>query len=137
MGIETKRQDMTRQSARHYLEMVVVMLVGMAVLSVPAEWVWPGDDPTLILARMAATMTVPMVPWMLWRGHGWRPSLEMAGAMVVPSLGAIALAEAGVAVWLLMTVEHVAMLVAMFAVMIARPHEYSHGSGGLVLSSAR
>ena len=133
--IHLTRSALTRGFARHYVEMVVVMLAGMGLLALPAQWatdaVWPGvdgDDPTLMLARMAATMTLPMVPWMRWRGHGWQPCLEMAAAMVVPAIGVIALLEAGVveAVWLSMTLEHVAMFVAMFIVMIARPHEYSH-----------
>jgi hypothetical protein len=130
------RSALTRDFARHYLEMVVVMLAGMGVLAVPARWatdaVLPdvdGADPTLMLARMAATMTLPMIPWMRWRGHGWQPCLEMATAMLVPAIGVIALLEAGVldAVWLSMTIEHVAMLGAMFVVMIARPQEYAHG----------
>jgi hypothetical protein len=130
------RMALTRDFARHYVEMVLVMLAGMAVLAVPAQWatdaLWPAvdpDDPTLMLGRMAATMTLPMIPWMRWRGHGWQPSGEMGLAMAAPSLAVIALLEAGTieAVWLLMTVEHVAMFVAMFVVMIARPHEYSHG----------
>lgn len=129
------RSALTREFARHYVEMVVVMLVGMGLLAMPAHWatdaLWPdvsGDDATLMLGRMAVTMTLPMVPWMRWRGHGWQPSAEMAGAMMAPAIGVIALLEAGViaTVWLLMTLEHVAMLIAMFAVMIARPDEYSH-----------
>jgi hypothetical protein len=129
------RSTLTRHFARHYLEMVVVMFVGMGVLTLPAQWatdaVWPdvdGDDPTLMLARMAATMTLPMIPWMRWRGHGWRPSLEMAAAMVVPAMGVVALLETGVLedVGLLMLVEHVVMFAAMFVVMIVRPEEYSH-----------
>ena len=129
------RSALTREFARHYLEMVVVMLVGMGLLAMPVHWatdaLWPdvsGDDTTLMLARMAAAMTLPMIPWMLWRGHGWKPSLEMAAAMIVPGIGVIALLEVGVleTVWLLMTLEHVAMFIAMFAVMIARPDEYSH-----------
>jgi hypothetical protein len=126
---------LTRNFLRHYVEMVAVMLVGMGLLAMPAQWltdaIWPNvsaDDPTLMLARMAATMTLPMIPWMRWRGHGWRPCLEMVAAMIVPALGVIALYEVGIveAVWLLMTVEHVAMFAAMFLVMIARPDEYSH-----------
>jgi len=126
---------LTRHFARHYAEMVVVMLAGMGLLGVPARWatdgVWPGvdgDDPTLMLARMAATMTLPMIPWMRWRGHGGLPTLEMAGAMVVPAIGVIALLEAGVieTVWVAMTVEHVAMFIAMFVAMVAGPLEYSH-----------
>jgi hypothetical protein len=131
------RAVLTRAFVRHYAEMVAVMLVGMGLLALPAQWatdaIWPdvdGDDPTLMLARMAATMTIPMIPWMRWRGHGWRPCLEMAAAMVVPAIGAVALLEVGAieAVSLLMTIEHVAMLVAMLAVMVVRPQEYSHAS---------
>ncbi len=137
------RSALTREFARHYGEMVVVMLVGMGLLAMPAHWatdaLWPevrGDDTTLMLARMGATMTLPMIPWMRWRGHGWQPSMEMAAAMIVPAIGVIALLEVGVleTVWLLMTLEHGAMFIAMFAVMIARPDEYSHerpsASGG-------
>lgn len=129
------RSALTRAFARHYAEMVVVMLVGMGLLAMPAQWatdaLWPdvdGDDTTLMLARMGVTMTLPMIPWMRWRGHGWRPTLEMAAAMIVPAIGVIALLEAGVmeGVGLLMTIEHVAMFAAMFVVMIARPDEYSH-----------
>jgi hypothetical protein len=65
------RTALTRDFARHYAEMVVVMLVGMGLLSLPARWatdaLWPaldGDDSTLMLARMAVAMTLPMVPWM-------------------------------------------------------------------------
>ena len=132
------RSVLTRSFARHYAEMVLVMLVGMAVLALPAQWatdaLWPGvdgDDTTLMLGRMGVTMTLPMIPWMRWRGHGWQPTLEMAAAMIIPATGAIALLEAGVAsgVVLLMTVEHVAMFVAMFGVMAARPDEYSHPHG--------
>lgn len=129
------RAALTRDFARHYVEMVVVMLVGMGLLAVPAQWatdaLWPtvdGDDSTLMLARMAVTMTAPMIPWMRWRGHGWRPCLEMAAAMLVPAAGVIALLEVGAleTVWLLMTIEHIAMFTAMFLVMLARPAEYSH-----------
>jgi len=139
------RSALTREFARHYVEMVVVMLVGMGVLALPARWVTDavlpavdGADPTLMLARMAATMTLPMVPWMRWRGHGWQPCLEMVGAMIVPAIGVIALLELGVleAVWLLMTLEHVAMFIAMFIVMIARPDEYSHGHDGATTAQA-
>lgn len=129
------RSALTRSFARHYMEMVLVMLVGMGALAVPAHWVAGAlapqisdDDPALMLVSMAATMTLPMIPWMRWRGHGWRPCLEMVAAMIVPTIGVIALLEAGVeSVALLMTVEHIAMLGAMFVAMIARPDEYSRG----------
>ena len=126
---------LTRDFARHYVEMVLVMLAGMGLLAMPLRWatdaVWvdvDGDDPTLMLARMGVAMTLPMIPWMRWRGHGWQPCLEMVAAMLAPAIAVIGLVELGVVetVWLLMTIEHVAMLAAMFVVMIARPGEYSH-----------
>ena len=75
------RPILTRSFARHYAEMVVVMLVGMGVLALPSRWLtdalFPGvdgDDPALMLARMAVAMTIPMVPRMRFRGHGWPAS---------------------------------------------------------------
>jgi hypothetical protein len=127
---------LTRTFARHYAEMVVVMFVGMGILALPAQWatdwLWPGvdsDDPTLMLARMAATMALPMIPWMRWRGHDWHPCLEMVVAMVIPGLAVIALLEGGIVegIGMLMTIEHVVMLIAMLLVMLVRPNEYSHG----------
>jgi hypothetical protein len=126
------RPILTKAFARHYVEMVIVMFVGMGLLALPARWAWAGAgldtaDTAGMLIRMGVTMTLPMIPWMLWRGHGMRPTLEMAGAMIVPTLGAVVLLAVGAVsgVGLLMTVEHVAMLIAMFAVMAARPEEYS------------
>jgi hypothetical protein len=126
------RPILTKAFARHYVEMVIVMFVGMGLLALPARWAWAGAgldtaDTAGMLIRMGVTMTLPMIPWMLWRGHGMRPTLEMAGAMIVPTLGAVVLlaVDAVSGVGLLMTVEHVAMLIAMFAVMAARPEEYS------------
>jgi hypothetical protein len=73
-------------------------------------------------------MTVPMVAWMRYRGHGWQPSGEMAAAMLLPTFVAIALdatavvADAGA----LMVGEHIAMLLFMLAAMLLRPAEYTH-----------
>ena len=70
-------------------------------------------------------MTIPMVAWMRYRGHGWRPIGEMSGAMLAPTFVALALLGA-VAFDTLMVVEHVAMLLAMLAAMLLRPAEYAH-----------
>jgi hypothetical protein len=126
------RPVLNRAFARHYAEMLIVMFVGMGVLALPARWAWAAagldtGDTAGMLVRMGVTMTLPMIPWMLWRGHGMRPTLEMAAAMIVPTIGALVLLAAGAitSVGALMTGEHVAMLIAMFAVMAARPEEYS------------
>jgi hypothetical protein len=120
-----------RRFAFHYAEMVAVMFVGMGVLGglgVLAFGVDTGEwGVEAALLGMTATMTLPMVPWMRFRGHGWGPTAEMGAAMVVPSLAAIAVLWAG---WLedrggLMAIEHAGMFVAMFAVMLARAGEYT------------
>lgn len=128
---------LNRHFARHYIEMVVVMFLGMAVLGIPAEWVlgafdsgWSElriDAPAAMLLLMAATMTIPMVAWMRHNGHGWQPSLEMSASMIVPTLAVIGLLAAGLAedVGMLVLVEHIAMLAAMFGVMLLRPEEYA------------
>ena len=117
-----------RNFARHYVEMVVVMVGGMVVLGAPAGWLmgafgtsWSQLSPAMMVLVMAVTMTAPMVAWMRFRGHAWRPTAEMAASMVLPAFAAMALAWTVVtAVGTLMVVEHAAMLVAM----LVRRDEY-------------
>jgi hypothetical protein len=73
-------------------------------------------------------MSVPMVAWLRWRGHRWEPTIEMAAAMIVPALAALALlaAELVTGAGALMTIEHTAMFSGMFLVMLARYDEYAH-----------
>ena len=132
----------TRYFARHYLEMVVAMFVGMAVLWLPsslalsAAGMGPSelrdDAPALLLSVMAVTMTVPMVAWMRYRGHGWPASAEVAAAMVVPTLGVIAVLWAGLVddLGTLLALEHVAMLLGMLVAMVLRRDVYSSGVHG-------
>jgi|tagenome__1003787_1003787.scaffolds.fasta_scaffold20595634_1 hypothetical protein len=129
----------TRHFIRHYLEMVVVMFAGMAVLGAPAGWAlnalnssWPeltASAPALMLALMATTMTVPMVAWMRYRGHGRRANAEMAASMVVPTLAAMALTSVVDDTGALLVVQHPVMLLGMLGVMLARPAEYAHHHG--------
>ena len=121
-----------RNFARHYVEMVVVMLGGMVVLGAPAGWLmgafgtsWSQLSPAMMVLVMAVTMTAPMVAWMRFRGHAWRPTAEMAASMVLPAFAAMALAWTVVtAVGTLMVVEHAAMLAAMLVAMLVRRDEY-------------
>ena len=80
-----------------------------------------------MLLAMAATMTVPMVGWMRYRGHGWRANAEMSASMVLPTFAAIAVIGAGLVedVGTLLVIEHIAMLLAMLAAMLLRPAEYT------------
>jgi hypothetical protein len=128
----------TRHLVRHYAEMVVAMFLGMAVLGVPAGWAlgsvgssWSElstDAPSVMLLAMAVTMTVPMVGWMRYRGHGWRANTEMSAAMILPTFAAIGLVAGGVIedIGALLVIEHVAMLLGMLAAMLLRPDEYTH-----------
>ncbi|MDP1849305.1 MAG: hypothetical protein Q8K79_16055 [Solirubrobacteraceae bacterium] len=134
--------DAPRRSAawnftRHYLEMVVAMVLGMVVLgtalAVALEFAgvdvssWRSDAPALLLAGMAVTMTVPMVAWMRHRGHGWAPAADMTAAMFLPSLAAIALLWAGLVTdtHALLMIQHIAMGPAMLVAMLLRVREYT------------
>jgi hypothetical protein len=126
-----------RHFTRHYIEMIVAMVLGMVVLGLPAEWALRAagssshrlmtDAPAIAFLGMATMMTVPMLGWMRYRGHGRRANAEMAASMFLPSLGAIvllatdALADAGAA----MVLEHAVMLPAMLVAMLLRLDEYT------------
>jgi hypothetical protein len=123
----------TRRFIRHYIEMIVVMVLGMVVLGAPVDaLVHTSGRPGLMLAEMAVTMTLPMIAWMRFRGHAWRPCNEMAASMILPAAGAIGLLEARLVtgVGTLMVVEHAAMFASMLFAMLLRRDEYtSHHHG--------
>lgn len=132
----------TKRFTRHYVEMVIAMFLGMAALGIPAGWAmgavgasWSEltEDPLMFLG-MATTMTVPMVGWMFYRGHGWRAGAEMSASMFLPTFAVIGMLWAGLLtdIGLLMIVEHVAMLLSMLGAMLLRPAEYSHFQHGHV-----
>jgi len=123
----------TLRFARHYGEMVLVMLVGMLVFGLLESPFFSfgdllSDAPAAGLAVMSLNMTVPMVAWMRWRGHGWAPTAEMAGAMIVPTLLVLIPLAAGAMTdgHALMGIQHILMFPAMLAVMLMRRREYSH-----------
>ena len=121
---------------RHYAEMVAAMFLGMVVLGAPVAGLLrlagtstsalEDSAPAVALLGMAVIMTVPMVAWMRRMGHGWRPCLEMAASMYVPTFAVIALLAAGSLEFMgAMMWEHVAMLPSMLLVMLLRREEYS------------
>jgi hypothetical protein len=120
-----------RAFLRHYLEMIVAMLVGMVVVGAAVRGVLAlagasfPDAPELTALEMAFDMSVGMVVWMRYRGHGWASSLEMAGAMFAPIVALLPL------LWLgaiegedLLVLDHLAMLPLMYLVMRRRRREY-------------
>jgi hypothetical protein len=132
-GRSSLRGAALRRFVRHYLEMVVAMLVGMAVLGPVESWVldpigWADlrAVPEADALVMATNMTVAMVAWMRFRGHGWSPTTEMAAVMylsflvLLPLLWVGLLSDGG-----FMALGHVLMFTAMAAVMLRRPDEYT------------
>jgi hypothetical protein len=123
----------TRHVARHYVEMVVAMFLGMGVLLPPlgaalrAAGTSLHSSEVLMISAMALTMTVPMVGWMRFRGHGWPVCAEMTAAMVIPTLSVLALLWSGLVddLGTLLVIEHLAMLPSMLLAILLRRDEYT------------
>jgi putative intracellular protease/amidase len=122
--------------ALHFGEMMVAMVLGMVVLDPLYQrgmgalgYAHPDAQlPALSALAMTATMTLPMVAWMRFRGHTWARSGEMAGAMFVPAIGLIGLSLVGVLpASSLSGGVMIAMVPAMLGVMLYRGDEYSGG----------
>ena len=122
----------TRKNLRfalHFVEMVVAMFVGMAVLGPVWSFAWPGLSDLAVPSAlvMAANMTIGMALWMRIRRHAWRPIVEMSVAMVLPFLALlIPYALKAIDGETLMMGGHLLMLPAMLAAMLWRHREYRH-----------
>jgi len=113
--------------------MIVAMLLGMALYPL---WVMATSDaraeswvhrPDVAGIVMATAMSMPMVAWMVYRGHRALLTVEMVAAMfagflvLLPPLwvGAISAAT-------FMVVGHIVMPLLMLLAMLARRGEYTH-----------
>ena len=130
----TRRRSPWRAWSVHLAEMMIAMIAGMVVLGGALEGMLSLAGASLadasanvIAGIMAFNMTVPMVWWMHYRGHGARHNVEMAGSMIVPTLLAIVLNQAGaIADDAVLAVQHLVMIPAMVGVMLWRYDHYSH-----------
>lgn len=127
-----------RRFGRHYLEMVVAMVIGMVVLGMLESVAFDAlgrssvlDRPDVDALVMATNMTVAMAGWMRFRGHAKAPTAEMAAAMYLPFVVLL------VPLWLgaisedtLLVAGHMLMLPAMAAAMLLRRDEYTHAHHG-------
>ena len=114
---------------RHYVEMVVAMLIGMVLLGLLQQLAWPSLNyhSAVGVLVMATDMAIGMGAWMRVRGHSWRGIAEMSASMFAPFIallipywtGAVSGAE-------LMAWGHLLMFPAMALVMYLRPAEYLH-----------
>jgi len=121
--------------ARHFLEMVAAMWVGMVVgglVFAPvlgALGMTPSEAraryPELYLSVMAFNMTVPMVLWIRHRGHGLRSCFEMSAAMVLPGVFVLCMFWIGVTDGPACGLYCGLMIPPMLAVVLSRRAEYS------------
>jgi hypothetical protein len=125
-----------RNLVRHFIEMVLAMIVGMAVLGMAASAICAALGHSGFLTHhaglrsfvMALNMSIGMAAWMRFRGHGWAPIGEMVGAMFVPWALLIGPYLAGViSAGALLIGMHVLMFPAMVVAMLHRRDEYAHG----------
>ena len=131
--ITTVRGRAPRRFLRHYLEMIMAMVVGMVVLGAAEAmllervgWAETLTRPETDVLIMATNMIVAMAAWMRFRGHGWAAIAEMAVGMYLPFVVLF------VPLWLgllsptgLMVLGHALMLFAMAAVMWRRRDAYA------------
>lgn len=111
---------------RHFGEMMLTMLLGMAAFDVISGVLPVTLSPEISTLGMAGAMTVPMVAWMAIRKHAWWLNVEMAGAMIVPTLLLIAASTLGLLPRTsLMMGTHLLMVPAMLAVMLYRWRDYT------------
>lgn len=131
-----------KQFSWHFVQMVVAMTVGMAVLA--AKWPpvfaklgWPDalQRPEVAVLVVATDMAIGMALWMWWKRHGWASIAEMTLAMYVPFVALFP------GLWLgilsgdaLMIGGHVLMVPAMLAAMWWRRDEYARPHVGRRLS---
>lgn len=137
MGITTVNQPPRlhgrRPLVRHYLEMVLAMIVGMALFGglVSLIFALAGcsdllDHVGIRAPIMATNMCLGMALWMRHRGHRWLVVGEMSLAMYVPLAVLLAPFLLGVVPGAAVTGPmHLLMLPAMAIVMVRRREEYA------------
>lgn len=122
---------------RHLLEMTVAMMLGMCVLGFAFREIHialfgAGFDEAwhrhveLTSLAMAWNMSLPMVAWMRYRGHGWDRGAEMAAAMFVPTLALLVLFWVGaVSAGVVLPSAMALMIPSMIAMMLYRLDSYT------------
>jgi hypothetical protein len=122
---------------RHFLEMVVAMIAGMAMLggALSLGFALVGHANPVHYAGLRAlvmtiNMTIGMSMWMRYRRHTWRSTSEMAGAMFLPFIALIGPYGAGLlSGGALLATMHVLMLPCMVVVMFLQREAYSQDHG--------
>ena len=96
--------------------MLVVRLIShssrFAAVYQPGSWLYAAGD--------VLFLTIPVVAWMVFRGHGWRHSLEMGVAMFTPVAAIIMVGQLAAYAYLLwlVTAGYPAMCLGILIYMI-------------------
>ncbi len=122
-----------RRFARHFLEMVAAMAVGMVLLGpVVSGLLWAvadlrlADHPVAAALVMATNMSIGMWVWMAYRRHGTARTLEMVAVMYASFAVLFFPYWAGMLSGRgLMMAGHLLMLPAMAGVMLLRRDHYT------------
>lgn len=122
----------------HLLEMLIAMQVGMMlfhlvlgllrIFSISSAF---ESGTTLHAVTMTVFMTIPMVAWMIFRGHGWRHCIEMVIAMVAPVALIGLLCQLGIDAYLpwLAGLSTPLMFLGMILAMLYRRDHYTRTKG--------
>jgi hypothetical protein len=128
--LQPSRRHTAWHLVRHYLEMVVAMLVGMVALGPVWSLVWPGWTATteVHVLGMATNMAIGMAAWMAFRRHSPIAIVEMSAAMYLPFVVLLVPYWAGlIGAGVVFTAGHLLMLPAMAVPMLWwRRSEYVH-----------
>jgi hypothetical protein len=127
------RRTAVRRFARHFLEMVAAMVVGMVLLGPVVSgllWMVAGlrlsDHPVVAALVMATNMSIGMWLWMAYRRHDTARILEMAAVMYASFVVLFGPYWAGaISGRGLMMTGHLLMLPAMAGVMLLRRDHYT------------
>jgi hypothetical protein len=116
----------------HFVQMLGVMAAGMVgsaaifLTIVGMDWEQATvTHATTSLLVIAAGMSVPMAAWMLYRGMGWKNTIEMATAMVLPVVPFLLLVWFDVTKTAQCGAYCVIGIAAMLGLMLYRRSEYS------------
>jgi hypothetical protein len=138
-GAAATRKGERRSLTWHFIEMVLAMLVGMAVLGAVAQGICSALGHPGYLTHhagvrapvMAVNMAIGMAAWMRYRGHGWATTGEMVAAMIAPLAVLIGPFFGGaVSGGSLLVFMHVLMFPCMAIAMLRRRDEYVHHHAG-------
>jgi hypothetical protein len=113
----------------HFLELQIAMTLGAVVCYQPGTFLFAVGD--------VFFLTVPVVTWMVFRGHSSRHILEMGVAMILPVIVIVVLGQLTVYdyfTWLL-TAGYPAMSLGMLTYMLYRRDHFTGRVGRLANTS--